>query len=101
MDLAMVEGTVVSTAKTHRLHGYKLLVVTLLNPDTTPSGEQIVAVDSVGAGVGEIVLIVRGSSARQTDKMTNVPTDATIVAIVDSIVYRGSLTYEKNQGSEQ
>ncbi|UCF37748.1 MAG: EutN/CcmL family microcompartment protein [Acidobacteriota bacterium] len=95
MDLARVEGTVVSTAKTDRLHGHKLLVVNLLRPDKSPSGTELVAVDSVGAGEGEIVLIVRGSSARQTDEMMSVPTDATIVAIVDSIVYRGEVTYDK------
>ena len=95
MDLARIEGTVVSTAKTERLHGHKLLVVTLLKPDNSPTGTQIVALDTVGAGVGEVVLVVRGSSARQASKMSQVPTDATIVAIVDSVVYQGKVTYEK------
>jgi len=95
MDLARVEGTVVSTAKTESLHGYKLLVISLLNPDTTPTGTQIVAVDTVGSGYDEIVLVVRGSSARQAEGLETVPSDASIVAIVDSIAFRGKVVYEK------
>jgi ethanolamine utilization protein EutN len=99
MELARVEGSVVSTAKTDRLQGYKLLVVSLLKPDTTPAGTVIVAVDTVGAGVGEIVLVVRGSSARQAERLENVPSDATIVGIVDSISYRGDSVYEKSDNA--
>lgn len=95
MDLARVEGTVVSTVKADRLHGYKLLLVNLLKPDTTSTGEHIVAVDTVGAGEGEVVIIVRGSSARQASKLTHVPTDASIVAIVDSVVHKGKVVFEK------
>ena len=95
MDLARVEGNVVSTVKSERLHGYKLLVVTFLKPDTTTTGTTIVAVDTVGAGVDEIVLVVRGSSARQTARLENVPSDASIVGIVDSIVYQGKEMYCK------
>ena len=95
MDLARVEGNVVSTMKSEKLHGYKLLVVSLLKPDTTATGTNIVAVDTVGAGVGEIVLVVRGSSARQTENLENVPADASIVGIVDAIVYLGTEVYNK------
>lgn len=95
MDLASVEGSVVSTVKSHRLQGYKLLVVSLLKPDMAATGTNIVAVDTVGAGRGEIVLVVRGSSARQTEKLENVPSDASIVGIVDSVVYQGKTTYYK------
>jgi len=95
MDLAKVEGSVVSTVKSERLHGYTLLVVSLLKPDTTATGTSIVAVDTVGAGVGEIVLVVRGSSARQTEKLESVPADASIVGIVDSIVHLGKEMYHK------
>jgi len=84
MELARVEGTVVSTVKADRLVGYKLLVVNLLHPDTKPTDTHVVAVDTVGAGAGEVVIIVRGSSARQTVDLANVPTDTSIVAIVDS-----------------
>ncbi len=95
MDLAKVEGTVVSTVKADRLHGYKLLLVNLLKPDIAPTGEHIVAVDTVGAGEGEVVIIVRGSSARQAAKLAHVPTDASIVAIVDSVVHKGRMVFEK------
>ena len=95
MDLARVEGNVVSTVKSDRLRGFKLLVVSLLKPDTTTTETNILAVDTMGAGEGEIVLVVRGSSARQADSLENVPSDATIVGIVDSIVYRGKEMYYK------
>jgi ethanolamine utilization protein EutN len=99
MELAKIEGNVVSTVKTDRLHGFKLLVVSLLKPDTTPTGTVIVAVDTVGAGVGEVVLVVRGSSARQAAQLANVPSDATIVGIVDAILYQGEQVYEKSEGT--
>lgn len=96
MELARIEGSVVSTVKVDRLHGHKLMLVELLKPEIKPSGTFLVAVDTVGAGVGEVVLVVRGSSARQTDKTAKVPTDTTIVGIVDGVVYRGKPVYEKN-----
>jgi ethanolamine utilization protein EutN len=96
MELGRVEGTVVSTAKTVRLKGYKLLLVNLIGPDAAPGSNHVVAVDAVGAGVGEVVIVVRGSSARQVDDMSSVPTDTSIVAIVDSIEYKGKLVFRKN-----
>ena len=63
MELARVEGTIVSTAKTERLKGYKLLLLNLVEPDLKPTKNFLVAVDSVGAGEGEVVIVVRGSSA--------------------------------------
>ena len=96
MELGRVEGTIVSTAKAGRLKGYKLLLVNLIGPDTKPSSNYVVAVDSVGAGVGEVVIVVRGSSARQVDQLANVPTDTSIVAIVDSIELKGNLVFHKS-----
>lgn len=96
MELGRVEGTIVSTAKAGRLKGFKLLLVNLIGPDTKPSSNYVVAVDSVGAGVGEVVIVVRGSSARQVDQLTNVPTDTSIVAIVDSIELKGNLVFNKS-----
>ncbi len=95
MELARVEGTVVSTIKASSLNGQKLLVVNLLNPDASPSDNHLVAIDSVGAGVGEVVLIVRGSSARQAGGLAKVPTDSSIVAIVDSIELKGEIVFKK------
>ena len=96
MELARVDGTVVSTAKASRLKGFKLLLLNILGPDTKPTNSYVVAVDSVGAGVGEVVLAVRGSSARQVDELQNVPTDASIVAIVDSIDLKGKRVFDKH-----
>jgi len=96
MELGRVEGTIVSTAKTGRLKGFKLLLVNLVGPDTKPTSNYVVAVDSVGAGEGEVVIVVRGSSARQVDQLTNIPTDTSIVAIVDSIELRGTTLFKKS-----
>ncbi|RPI00680.1 MAG: ethanolamine utilization protein EutN [Calditrichaeota bacterium] len=98
MELGRVEGTIVSTAKVDRLHGQKLMLINLVNPDIKPTSNYVVAVDSVGAGKGEIVLVVRGSSARQTQSMQNVPTDASIIAIVDSVELKGKILYNKAKG---
>lgn len=96
MELARVEGMVVSTAKNDRLDGYKLLLVNLVGPDLKPTSNYLVAVDSVGAGDDEIVIVVRGSSARQSAQLTNVPTDSSIVAIVDSIELKKKSIYKKH-----
>lgn len=96
MELARVEGTVVATAKSDRLDGFKLLLVNLVGPDLKPGTNYLVAVDSVGAGEGEIVIVVRGSSARQSTELSGVPTDSSIVAIVDTIELGKKQIYQKN-----
>ena len=98
MELGRVEGTVVSTAKVDRLLGYKLLLVNLVGPDMKPTSSYLVAVDTVGAGKGEVVIVVRGSSARQAKTLQAVPTDTSIVAIVDSIELKGKIVYDKVKG---
>ena len=100
MELARVEGTIVSTAKSDRLKSLKLLLVNLIAPDMKPTGNYVVAVDAVGAGEGEIVIVVRGSSARQAAQLANVPTDTAIVAIVDSVEHRGVTKYQKGTSSD-
>ena len=97
MELARVEGTVISTAKNDRLEGYKLLLVNLVGPDMKPTSTYLVAVDSVGAGEDEIVIIVRGSSARQSAELSTVPTDTSIVAIVDTVEFREKTMYKKSR----
>jgi ethanolamine utilization protein EutN len=97
MELALVEGSVVATIKTERLTGRTLLILNVVGPDAKPTNNFVVAVDSVGAGVGEIVLLCRGSSARQSADLTAVPTDASIIAIVDSVEMGGKLTYQKQR----
>jgi len=84
MQLARVIGTVVATIKNDSLEGRKLLVVQTLNQDLEPNGKPMVAVDSVGAGVGELVFWCRGKEASFPFKREDTPTDCTIVGIVDS-----------------
>ncbi|RKD32760.1 EutN/CcmL family microcompartment protein [Thermohalobacter berrensis] len=85
MYLARVVGNVVSTQKNQSLIGKKLLIVQQVNAQCHPIGEIEIAVDSVGAGAGEIVLISAGSSARQVFENENIPTDKAIVGIVDHL----------------
>ncbi len=84
MQLARIIGTVVATVKNESLEGRKLLVIQSLNKDLEPQGKPMVAVDSVGAGVGELVFWCRGKEASFPFKRDDTPTDCTIVAIVDS-----------------
>ncbi|MGE5399845.1 MAG: EutN/CcmL family microcompartment protein [Ignavibacteriales bacterium] len=85
MILGRVIGTVWSTRKDENLVGAKFLIVRELNLDYSEKSSFIIAVDSVGAGVGEIVLAATGSSARQTTFTKNKPIDAVIMAIVDKL----------------
>ena len=84
MQLARVIGTVVATVKNEALSGRTLLVIQSLNKDLEPQGKALVAVDSVGAGVGELVFWCRGKEASFPFKREDTPTDCTIVGIVDS-----------------
>ena len=84
MQLARVIGTVVTTVKNDSLEGRKLLVVQTLNKDLEPNGKPMVADDSVGAGVGELVFWCRGKEASFPFKREDTPTDCTIIGIVDS-----------------
>ena len=83
MFLARVIGDVVASRKDEGLTGCKLLVVQPVTPDHQPSGRPLVAVDSVGAGVGEEVFCVRGREASFPFLPDSVPTDAGIVGIID------------------
>lgn len=108
MFLARVQGHVVATAKDPGIAGKKLLIVEPLKVDYddvaaaanpadgkpvtgnfAPTGRAIVAMDMIGAGVGQLVLIVQGSSARMSDDCAKVPTDAAVVGIVDEAVVMG------------
>jgi microcompartment protein CcmK/EutM len=84
MQLARVIGTVVATVKNEALEGRKLLVIQTLTKDLLPAGKPMVAVDAIGAGVGELVFWCRGKEASFPFKREDTPTDCTIVAIVDS-----------------
>jgi microcompartment protein CcmK/EutM len=98
MILAEVVGTVTSTRKDASIDGLKLMAVQPLGSDLKPQGSVLVAVDSVGAGVGETVLIVSGSSARYTAVTSGKPSDSAILAIVDLIEAGGRRIYSKALG---
>ena len=83
MQLARVIGDVVATRKDENLTGLKLLILQPLAADGTNTGRTLIAVDSVGAGVGETVFFVRGKEASFPYYPTEVPADAGIVGIVD------------------
>ena len=96
MLLGKVVGTVVATRKEEELEGLRLLAVRGLDLEGKPTSTMVVAVDAVGAGVGEVVLYASGSSARQTKVTKDRPVDATIMAIVDEIEVGGALKYVKS-----
>lgn len=97
MRLGRVVGTVVATQKSEGLIGSKLLVVQGVKADGSLAEDYTVAVDTVGAGVGEVVLVVAGSSARLTDKTRDLPVDGAIIAIVDSVESAGKAVYRKEE----
>ncbi|MAT38835.1 MAG: ethanolamine utilization protein EutN [Ectothiorhodospiraceae bacterium] len=87
MTLGRVIGSVWATRKDEGLNGTKILIIQPvdLNYDVDEEANPVIAVDSVGAGAGEIVLIAQGSSARQTKLTHNKPIDAVVMAIVDKL----------------
>jgi ethanolamine utilization protein EutN len=100
MYLGKVIGSVVSTKKDESMRGRKLLMVRpmLADPENPsqfkPGSNTIVAIDTLGAGEGELVMFAQGSSARQADGLRSVPVDAAIVGIVDNVSILGKKTYE-------
>lgn len=84
MQIARVIGTVVSTVKNDSLAGRKLLIVQTLDAALQEKGKPMVALDAVGAGVGELVFWCRGKEASFPFKRDETPTDCTIVGIIDS-----------------
>jgi microcompartment protein CcmK/EutM len=95
MLIGKVVGTVIATRKEDELEGLKFLLVRGLDLDGKPTSTLVVAVDAIGAGMGEVVLYASGSSARQTNVTKDRPVDATIMAIVDEIEVAGKLKYVK------
>ena len=101
MVLARVRGSVVATQKSEQLGGLKLLLLEKIDPRTMEGKKDfVVGIDGVGANVGEIVFYAGGSSARMTEVTKGKPTDATIVAIVDSIESEGDFVYRKSEAEE-
>lgn len=88
MQICRVVGTVVSTQKNRKLHGAKLMLVQPLTLEDAPRGATLLAIDSVGAGVGEKVLVViEGRAAGDALGKKAAPVDAAIVGIVDLVEY--------------
>ena len=101
MLLARVVGTVVSTRKEPRIEGIKFLLLEKIDaPTLEGKNDFVVAMDTVGAGAGEVVFYVAGSSARLTMVTDGKPSDASIIAIVDAIDVGGRRVYAKDAGKD-
>jgi len=96
MLIAKVVGSAVATIKDEKLNGTKLLVVRETNVRGESVGKPLVAIDTVDAGVNDLVLIASGSSARQTNMTKDRPVDAVIMAILDSLEVDGEITFRKS-----
>jgi microcompartment protein CcmK/EutM len=106
MFVAKVTGAVVATQKVESMVGRKLLVVEPYRLDQNrkslgATGRTFVAVDTVGAGEGEFVLITQGSSARLTPETKNLPIDTVIVGIVDTVYVDQQCVFDRVQESDR
>ena len=95
-SIAKVIGTTVSTIKNEKLTGRKLLILREANERGEPTGKPYVAVDTVDAGVGDLVLTAHGSSGRQTNQTKDSPVDAVIMAVIDHLEVGGEVVYRKS-----
>jgi len=93
MLIAKVIGTTVSTIKDEKLTGRKLLILRQTDETGAPSGKPYVAVDTLDAGIGDLVLTAHGSSGRQTSQTQNSPVDAVIMAVIDHLEVGGQVVY--------
>ena len=102
MFVARVNGNVVATQKVESMSGRKMLIIEPLQVDEKtkqmkPTGRCLVAVDSIGAGTDDMVLVTQGSSARMTDRTSSSPVDCVIIGIIDSINALGEQVYTKDK----
>ena len=106
MLLANVTGSMVSTQKVQSMTGHKLLLCEPYRVDPndherlTGTGRSFVAVDTLGAGVGEFVLLTQGSSARLTPETKNLPVDAVVIGIIDTVHAYGKSVYTKEDNEQ-
>lgn len=106
MFLGRVTGSVVATQKVDSMTGHKLLLVEPYRVDDkgerrlVPTGRSFVVVDSLGAGLGEMVLVCQGSSARLTPTTEKLPIDAVVIGLVDSVDVQGRTAYHASKGGE-
>jgi len=96
MLIARVIGTTVSTIKDEKLVGRKLLIVRQTDEQGNATGKPFVAIDTVDAGYGDLVLTASGSSARQTTITKDTPVDAVIMAVIDSLEVDGEVVFRKS-----
>ena len=100
MFLGRITGSVISTQKADELVGQKLLIVEPLRVDEKdqsclrPTGRSFITIDTVGAGEGEVVFCVQGSSARFTPGTKTLPIDCAVVGIVDSVTVKDNVIFE-------
>ena len=95
MRIAKVVGTTVSTIKDEKLTGRKLLILLPTDETGTANGKPYVAVDTLDAGVGDLVLTAHGSGGRQTSITKDSPVDAVIMAVIDHLVVGGEVVYRQ------
>lgn len=96
MRIARIVGSAVSTVKEKSLVGHKLLLVREADEYNEMTGPVFVAVDVVGAGTGELVMVTEGSAARQSGTTSDQPVDAVIMGILDSLEVDGTVTFRKS-----
>ena len=105
MFIGRITGSLVSTQKVPSMIGHKLLIVEPLRVDEKdqsslkPTGRTFVVVDTVGAGEGEIVLCVQGSSARFTEHTKTLPIDAAVIGIIDTVHVGSKAIFSANEDS--
>lgn len=101
MFVALVTGSVVATQKAATMTGHKLLVVEPYRLDATnrdqlvPTGRTFIAVDCLGAGEGQFVLVTQGSSARMTPETKSLPIDAVVIGLVDAVRVEGREVFSR------
>ncbi|MBC8508954.1 MAG: EutN/CcmL family microcompartment protein [Chloroflexi bacterium] len=99
MFISKVIGTTISTIKDEQLTGCKLLILRQCDETGEVYSKPYVAVDTLDAGVGDLVLTAHGSGGRQTDITKNSPVDAVIMAVIDHMVVEGKISYQKEAWS--
>jgi len=97
MLIAKVIGMTISTIKDEKLTGRKLLILRQTDESGTPYGKPYVAVDTVDAGIGDLVLTAHGSSGRMTTLTKNSPVDAVIMAVIDHLAMGDEVVYRKER----
>lgn len=96
MKIAKVVGTTVCTVKESKMENSKLLLIRDVDQAGKELGTPYIALDTIGTGPDELVIVVEGSSARNVGEQMNKPVDAAIIGILDSLQYKGKTTFKKH-----